>query len=154
MHLYDQLDLNRFPEEIRSRFERMKEYRKNTPEEPYVWGHNVTQRYIDLYRESLESAKLGEDETMANFVVFENEESQSSESRVSCRIDIIQGEKNINFGYSPRITDDMNHFLKMRLKKETSYTVKVSSPENDIEKEYKIDTGTEESQEFKLFLNK
>jgi len=154
MHLYDQLDLNRFPEEIRSRFERRKEIRKNTPEEPYVWGHNVTQRYIDLYRASLENTRLAEDETMAGFVVFENAESQDSESRVSCRIDIMHDEKSIDFGYSPRKTDDMNQFLKMRLKKGSSYTVKVSSPENNIEREYKILTGPEDSQEFKLSLNK
>ena len=48
----------------------------------------------------------------------------------------------------------MNYFLKMRLKKGESYLVKVSSPENNIEREYKIDTGTEDTQEFKLFLNK
>jgi len=154
MHLIDQLDLNLFPEEIRARYEGMKQFTGDNLEEPYVWGHNVTQRYIDLYRASLENSKLGENETMANFVVFENEETQGSESRVSCRIDIIQGEKNRDFGYSPRKTDDMNYFLKMRLKKGESYLVKVSSPENNMVREYQIDTGTEDTQEFKLFLNK
>lgn len=153
MHLFDRLDLNLLPEAFRSRYERMKEFRKDSLEDPYVWGHNVTRMYIDLYRASLENARLGEDETMASFVVFENEESQGSESRVSCRIDIIQDEKNINFGYSPRKTDDMNQFLKMRLKKGSSYRVKISSPEHNVVREYTIDTGTEDSQEFKLFLN-
>ena len=154
MHLIDQVDLNLFPEEIRSRYDRMKQFRRDNSEDPYVWGQNVTQRYIDLYRASLENAKLGENETIANFVVFENEETQGSESRVSCRIDIVHGEENKDFGYSPRKIDDMNYFLKMRLKKGMSYIVKVSSPENNIEREYKIDTGTEDTQEFKLFLNK
>ncbi len=154
MHLIDQVDLNLFPEEIRSRYERMKQFRRNNSEDPYVWGHNVTQRYIDIYRASLVNNELGENETIVNFVVFENEETQGSESRVSCRIDIVHDEENKDFGYSPRKTDDMNYFLKMRLKKEMSYIVKVSSPENNIEREYKIDTGTEDTQEFKLFLNK
>lgn len=154
MHLFEQLDLNMFPEEMRSRYERRMEFMGDNSEDPYVWGHNVTQRYMDLYRASLEIAPLGEDELIANFVVFENEESQGSESRVSCRIDIMLGEENKDFGYSPRKTDDMNDYLKMRLKKGTSYLVKVSSPENNIEREYTIDTGTEDSQVFKLFLYK
>ena len=153
-HLIDQLDINLLPEQMRSRYERMKQFMKDRAEDPYVWGHNVTERYIDLYRAAKEKARLGEDETMGDFVVFMNEASQDSQSRVSCRIDIIQGEKTIDFGYSPRKTDDMNHFLKMRLKKGSSYTVKVSSPENNIEKDYNIETGNEHSHEFKLFLHK
>jgi hypothetical protein len=153
MHLMEQLDMNLLPEQIRSRYERMKQYRRDNPEDPYVWGHNVTQRYIDLYRASQENARLGEDETMASFVVFEHEESQASESRVSCRIDILLGEETVDFGYSPRKTDDMNNFLKIKLKKGTSYMVKVSNPAYNIEQEYTIDTGSEDTQEFKLFLN-
>jgi hypothetical protein len=132
----------------------MKQFRKDIPEDPYVWGHNVTQRYIDLYQASLENTKLDENETIANFVVFKNEETRGSESRVSCRIDIIHDGENKDFGYSPRKTDDMNNFLKMKLKKETSYIVKVSNPEHNMEREYKIDTGIEDTQEFILFLNK
>lgn len=153
MHLMDQLDMDLLPEALRARYQRMKQFRGDRSEEPYVWGHNVTRRYIDLYRSSLENARLGEHETMANFVVFENEESQGSGSRLSCRIDIIHGEETVDFGYSPRKTDDMNHFLKMRLKKGTSYTVKVSSPAYHVDREYHIDTGSEDIQEFKLFLD-
>ena len=142
MHLVEQLDLNLFPEAFRSRYERMKQFAKENPEEPYVWGHNVTQRYMDLYRSSLENTRLAGDEIMANFVVFENEESQGSGSRVSSPIDIKQGDKNIYFGYSPRTTDDMNDFMKMRLKKGSSYRLIVSNPEIQIEREYPIDTGT------------
>ena len=45
--------VNKLPENVRPRFERMKEHASE--KEPYIWGHNVTQRYIDIYQKSIQN---------------------------------------------------------------------------------------------------
>ncbi len=145
-------DLNKLPEEVRPRFERMKEHASE--KKPYIWGHNVTQRYIDIYHESIKNSKLNEDELMANMVVFADGNTEKSESRLSCRVDVFEGDNNINFGYSPRKTDDMNQFLQFKLKKGTKYRVVVTNPENHIKKEFAIATNNGTTQDIQLILNK
>ena len=145
-------DLNKLPENVRPRFERMKEHASE--KKPYIWGHNVTQRYIDIYHESIKNSKLNEDELMSNVVVFADGNTEKSESRMSCRVDVFEGDNNINFGYSPRKTDDMNQFLQFKLKKGTKYRVVVTNPEKNIKKEFAIVTNTEPTQDIQLILNK
>lgn len=145
------VDVNKLPEKERPRFKMMKE--RTEKKEPYIWGHNVTQRYINLYQESIKNSKLKEDELMANIVVFVDKNTSKSESRLSCRVDVFNGEKNVNFGYSPRKTDDMNQFLKFKLKKDTDYKLVVSNPEKNINKEFTITTGTKDTQDIQLVLN-
>ncbi len=146
------VDINKLPEEIRPRFEQMKEHAED--KEPYIWGHNVTQRYIDIYQESIKNSKLSDDELMANVVVFANSNTNVSDSRMSCRVDVFEGENNIDFGYSPRKTDDMNQFLQFKLKKGTDYRLVVTNPENQINKEFTITTQNEPTQDIQLILNK
>ena len=147
------IDINALPEPMKTRFERMKlRSAGKEQEEPYIWGINVTQRYIDLYKKSMENSKLNDDELMAGFVVFKDENTSKSESRIDCRVDIFDGENNIDFGYSPRNTDDMNQFLKIRLKKETRYVAVVSNPANGINQSFTMETGKDASEEFKLVL--
>jgi hypothetical protein len=151
--LADKIDLDVLPENIRKRYERMKSYvGKQEKIEPYIWGINVTQKYIDLYQESIKNSKLKEDELIAKFVVFKDENTSKSESRLSCRVDIFAGDKKVNFGYSPRVTDDMNQFLQFKLKKETEYKVVVSHPKNKIDQSFTIYTGTDSSPDFNLVL--
>jgi hypothetical protein len=155
MHLMDEIDMNSLPEALRKRYEGMKEYGKDRKkEEPYIWGLNVTQKYIDLYQESIKNSKLAEDELMANVVVFHNENTSKSESRLSCRVDVLQGVKKINFGYSPRKTDDMNQFLQFKLKKGIEYTMQVTNPANSIDQTFKITTGVDSPKDIKLVLKK
>lgn len=150
-YIAHKVELNSLPEGIRERFKRMKE---RAPEkEPYIWGHNVTQRYIDLYQESIKNSKLAENELMVNVVVFKDQNTSGSESRISCRVDVFDGDKNINFGYSPGKTDDMNQFLQFKLKKDTEYEFVVSKPENNIYKTFTINTGTGETKDVQLVLN-
>jgi len=149
-HVLDSIDTSGFPEEMKARFKRMESRPKKG--EPYIWGVNVTQKYIDLYQESLENSKLNEDEMMADLVVFADADTTKSESRISCRVDIFEGENKIDFGYSPRKTDDMNLFLKFRLKKGTEYKAVVTNPGEGINQTFPILTGNNESEEFKLVL--
>lgn len=151
--ILDVIDLNSLPDPMKARFERMKSRSgERKKEETYIWGVNVTKRYIDLYQESLINNKLNDDELMANFVVFKNEDTAKSESRIDCRVDIYEGENIVDFGYSPRKTDDMNLFLKIKLKKETKYKVVVSSPAENINQTFDIQTGKDSTNEFKLVL--
>jgi hypothetical protein len=151
-HLLNKIDINSLPPEMRSRFDEIKS--EQNKEEPYIWGINVTQKYIDLYQESLKNSKLNNDELMANFIVFTNEDTSKSESRMSCRVDIFEGDKIVDFGYSPRKTDDMNLFLKFRLKKGTEYKAVVTNPGEGINQSFPIQTGNNATDDFKLVLKK
>ncbi|HPE74797.1 MAG TPA: transglutaminase domain-containing protein [Draconibacterium sp.] len=151
--ILDVVDLNTLPEPMKGRFERMKSRSaERKQEEPYIWGVNVTKRYIDLYQESLKNNKLNDDELIADFVVFKDSDTSKSESRLDCRVDIFEGDNLIDFGYSPRKTDDMNLFLKVKLKKETNYKAVVSNPAENINQSFEIKTGNEPGDEFKLVL--
>lgn len=150
-HLMSIIDPNKLPEEMKSRFERMKSFAGKT--EPYIWGVNVTQRYLDIYKASLENIKLAENETIANVVVFKDKTSSGSESRISCRIDVYEGDKVVDFGYSPRKTDDMNQFLKFKLKKNSTYKLVVTNPELSINQSFMITTGNKLTEDFNLTIN-
>jgi len=95
---------------------------------------------------------LNKDEMMADFVVFADENTSKSESRISCRVDIIEGDEKVDFGYSPRKTDDMNLFLKFRLKNGKEYKAVVANPGKGINQTFPVLTGNNESEEFKLVL--
>ena len=151
-HVLDSVDTSGFPEDLKERYKRRESGQKKG--EPYIWGVNVTQRYIDLYQKSLESSQLNDDEMMADLVVFANADTTKSESRISCRVDIFEGENKIDFGYSPRKTDDMNLFLKFKLKKGTEYKAIVSNPGEGIEQTFSIATGNNPVKEYKLVLKK
>ncbi len=151
-HGLDSIDTSGFPEEMQTRYKRMEKRPKKG--EPYIWGVNVTQNYIDLYQKSIGNSTLQENELMANFVVFADENTSKSESRISCRVDIFEGDKLVDFGYSPRITDDMNLFLKFRLKKGTKYTAVITNHGEGINQTFPITTGNNVYEEYKLVLNK
>ncbi len=151
-YVADVVNLSNLPEDVRARYERMKERASGL--KPYIWGHNVTQRYIDLYEKSVQNSALAEDELLANVVVFANENTSSSESRLSCRVDVQKDDEKVNFGYSPRKTDDLNHFLQFKLKKNTSYQFVVSNPEQAIEKTFAVTTGNDAQQDIQLILSK
>jgi len=150
-HSMSIIDPNKLPEEMKSRVERMKSFAGKT--EPYIWGVNVTQRYLDIYKASLENMKLAENETMANVVVFKDKTSSGSESRISCRIDVYEGDKVVDFGYSPRKTDDMNQFLKFKLKKNSTYKLVATNPELSINQSFTITTGNKLTEDYNLTTN-
>jgi len=149
-HVIENPNISSMPYEMQTRYLRMKDRPKKG--EPYIWGVNVTQQYIDLYHKSLENSKLNDNELMADFVVFADADTTKSESRISCRVDIFEGDNKVDFGYSPRKTDDMNLFLKFKLKKEIEYKAVVTNPGEGINQTFPILTDNNSAQEFKLIL--
>ena len=144
------VDTNKLPQQMRAQYEEMKN--EATGIDPYIWGHNVTKRYIDIYKESIKNSKLNDDELMANIVVFADKDTSVSESRLSCRVDVFEGDEKINFGYSPRKTDDMNQFLQLKLKKKSTYRFVVSNPEKQIKQEFLLTTESTPTQDIQLIL--
>jgi len=120
MHLVNEVDPDMIPEMWRGRLASMKEMGRDLPK-PYVHGVNVTQKYIDIYRNSMENRELAEDECICNFVVYKDSKSMNSQGRVSVLVEVYKDDEKVDFGYSPSRTDDTNNFLKFRLKKNTPY---------------------------------
>ena len=119
--------------------------------EKYIYGENVTRKYIDLYKNSIESTPLEKDETMANIVVYKDKNSQTSDMRLSCRVDVYSGEERIDFGYSPSNIDDNNNLLKFRLKKDKTYNLKITNSKYPEQlKSVELKTGANGSEDFLL----
>jgi hypothetical protein len=124
---------------------------------PLVWDHeskeihavNVTDRYIRLYEEQLVGQELKEDEILVDLVLYKNEKEQNAQGRISERILVFDGEKQLDFGYTPLSTDDLNKFLKFRLKKDRTYRLEFAGADGQT-KSKTIDTGNLEG-EIKLF---
>lgn len=115
-----------------------------------VHGVNVTDRYIRLYQESLEGKELADDELLVNMVLYKNKGGESAEGRVSEKITVFEGDKQVDFGYTPRPIDDLNKFLKFRLKKDKTYRVEFPGPGDEtFSKE--INTGDELEEVIKLY---
>jgi hypothetical protein len=124
---------------------------------PLVWDReskeihavNVTDRYIRLYEEQLVGQELKEDEILVDLVLYKNEKEQNAQGRISERILVFEGENQLDFGYSPLPTDDLNKFLKFRLKKDSTYRLEFAGADGQT-KSKTIDTGNLEG-EIKLF---
>jgi len=125
---------------------------------PLIWDRdskevhavNVTDRYIRLYQESLEGKELAKDELLINLVLYKSEGDESAQARVSDKITVWEGDKQIDFGYTPRPIDDLNKFLKFRLKKDKTYRVEFPGMGDEtFSKE--INTGDELEELIKLY---
>jgi len=88
----------------------------------YVHAVNVTDFYIDLYEKQFAEKKLAEDEIILNVVLYRSAGSIDGNDRVSKRISVWKDDKQVDFGYSPSKTDDLNRFLPFVLRKNTAYT--------------------------------
>lgn len=125
---------------------------------PLIWDRdskevhavNVTDRYIRLYQESLEGKELAEDELLVNLVLYKNKGNESAEGRVSEKITVWEGDKQVDFGYSPRPIEDLNKFLKFRVKKDKTYRIEFPGMGDEtFSKE--INTGEELEEVIKLY---
>ncbi|MDP4185548.1 MAG: transglutaminase-like domain-containing protein, partial [Bacteroidota bacterium] len=88
----------------------------------YVHAFNVTDRYIKEYQEQLSGEKLKDDETLVSVVLQKDDScSPDGNNRIAARIGVLSEGKEIDFGYSSSSTDDLNKFLKFKLKKNTEY---------------------------------
>ncbi|MFC2124694.1 transglutaminase domain-containing protein [Bacteroidota bacterium] len=151
-NIFMEMDTSELPD----RWKRFLERRKNgdrKPEKPYIFGHNVTQRYIDIYQELSESNPLEADELDIDVVLYKSPDEHTSKDRVSCRVEVYEGERLIDFGYSPVKTDDANRFLNFRIKKNTQYRIILKDPALEgKQKEILLETGQEANEVYKLFL--
>jgi hypothetical protein len=116
-------------------------------------GVDVTNRYIAIYQEQLRGHELENDETLVNVVLYEDEDSEgTSDGRVHKKVMVRSGNEEINFGYTPAPTEDLNRYLVFRLKKETSYTLVFENAEGQP-KEVEVCTSDENEQYITLYLN-
>ena len=149
-YLLGKIDVNLLPKRLQDYYKR--EGAELTKiEKPYVNGINVTQRYIDIYENSVNKIKLADDELIGEFVVYTDQSINSSSSRAKSRVEIYLDDKLVNFGYSPKETDDLNQFLKIKLKKNTDYTVIVKN--SMLKDDYKTTISTKEDQSQNFSIN-
>ncbi len=97
----------------------------------YVPAVNVTGRYIRLYEERLANSPLKEDEIFVDVVLYKKH-NDNEDTRLSEKIMVFEADKQINFGYSPSSVDDLNKFLKFKLKKNTEYVFKFDNGQGEI----------------------
>jgi hypothetical protein len=97
----------------------------------YVPAENVTQRYIELYRQQMANTMPADDELMLNVVLYRSADSKDGNDRVISRVSVSKGEERVDFGYTPGPRDDMNRFLTFRLKKNTDYHFSYTDDEGE-----------------------
>ncbi len=87
----------------------------------YIYAENVTQRYIDLYRNELMQNMPADDELFLNLVFYKSESNDNGNNRIVKRLDVLLDDDVVDFGYTPGPRDDLNRFLVFKLKKNTDY---------------------------------
>lgn len=123
---------------------------------PLVWdsaskaihAENVTPRYIKLYDKQLLHEKLNDNLLWAEIVL---RESPSSPKRVVQRINVSADDSPVDFGYTPSETDDLNKYLKIKLKKNKRYFFQFFD-ENGKIKEVEQSFGDEDSKMITLYV--
>ncbi len=96
---------------------------------PRVWdkdakdinGVNVTDSYIRLYEEQLAGEILEAGEILVDVVLYKEPDLEIADNRISEKVTVWDGDKQVVFGFTPTPTDDLNKFLKFKLKKDVSY---------------------------------
>ncbi|NOR73916.1 MAG: transglutaminase domain-containing protein [Draconibacterium sp.] len=97
---------------------------------PRVWdkdakdinGVNVTDSYISLYEEQLLGEKLEAEEILVDVVLYKEPGSENADNRMSEKVTVWNGETKVVHGFTPTPTDDLNKFLKFKLKKNVRYS--------------------------------
>ena len=116
----------------------------------YVHAENVTGRYIRLYQEQLTCEELQEGEVIVDVALYRN--NSSGDQRICSKIEVLKGDEVIDFGYSPSPTDDLNKFLKFKLKKGLEYTFRFKDETgNNLEENLTINA---ENKPVKLYQTK
>lgn len=88
----------------------------------YVPAENVTDRYISLYRQHLSGQKLADDELILYVSLYSDEDTSDGNARVSGRVAVTDGSKELDYGYTAGPRDDLNKLLAFTLKKNSAYT--------------------------------
>lgn len=105
---------------------------------------NVTERYIRLYQEELAGKELADDEILIDVVLYKKPGSEAADNRVSEKVSVWNGEKEVVFGYTPTPTDDLNKYLKFKLKKDVAYRFEYADAAGDKKSiDVKLDENSE-----------
>lgn len=120
------------------------------PKSKDIHAVNVTNRYIRLYKEHLVESELNDDELIVDVVMYKNKNEQEAPGRVSERVSVWEDDVELDFGFTPRRTDDMNNFLKFRLKKQRVYRLEFSGAAGEPRSQ-EINTGTYAGEVVELF---
>ncbi|MFV0378197.1 MAG: transglutaminase-like domain-containing protein, partial [Mangrovibacterium sp.] len=119
----------------------------------YVHGYNVTKRYIDVYNQQMHELQLPADEQLLNIVLYTDETcTPDGNNRVPTRISLVQNGQEVDFGFSPSPTDDMNKYLVFRVKRNQDYQLGFTR-ENGETKSTSIRTSNEPEMNQALYLN-
>ncbi|WP_120275725.1 transglutaminase domain-containing protein [Mangrovibacterium diazotrophicum] len=119
----------------------------------YVNADNVTKRYIDVYNEQMHESQLPADEQLLNVVLFKDEScTPDGNNRIPTRVSLMQDGKEVDFGFSPSPTDDMNKYLVFRVKRNQDYQLAFASENGEV-KTTKIQTSGEPEMNQALYLN-
>ncbi len=100
----------------------------------YVPAENVTDRYINLYQQQLTGGELKEGEVIVDVVLYKSN-STEGDQRISEKIEVLNNCEVADFGYSPATTDDLNKFLKFKLKINTPYVFRFADAAGNMKEE-------------------
>lgn len=100
----------------------------------YVPAENVTDRYINLYQQQLAGGELKEGEVIVDVVLYKSN-STEGDQRISEKIEVLNNCEVADFGYSPVTTDDLNKFLKFKLKINTPYVFRFADAAGNMKEE-------------------
>jgi len=150
-YLKGKADLSGLPKPIREYWDEEDEALDR--DAPYIHGVNVTSRYRALYEKTLMEDPLGPDATMAEIVVYKSKETNRADARLGGRVEVFQDGKLIDFGYTPGEKDDLNKFLRIRLKKNSEYELRIYNSSMEPVMSRMISTSEEELTTFRIFLS-
>jgi hypothetical protein len=111
---------------------------------------NVTDRYISLYQEQLAGRELNEDELIIDVVLYHDPDEKGGRGRIAEKVTLWEDDNQIDYGYTPLPTDDLNRYLKFRLKKDKVYRLQYSGADGKILSK-ELDTAKENGNVVKLY---
>ncbi|QZE13482.1 transglutaminase-like domain-containing protein [Halosquirtibacter laminarini] len=120
----------------------------------WIHAENVTERYIEVYQKSIDGQPLKEGEVMLRVVLLKAMAcSDQSDARVSRQINLYHKGKIINSGQSPDSYDDLNNFLKFKVKAGQTYNFSFPGV-NGEPKTFKYITTNDKDQMVRLYQSK
>ncbi|MDR1755906.1 MAG: transglutaminase-like domain-containing protein [Culturomica sp.] len=91
----------------------------------YVHAEDVTDRYVELYREYEARIKADGNHVSLKVVMFKKEQKeQNSDDREAVNVDIFCGTEQVGGGRTPGVERDMNDMLEFLVEKNKTYTFK------------------------------
>lgn len=91
----------------------------------YVYADNVTDRYVDLYKEYKSTITTDGNHVNVKLMMFKNKQCvQNSDGRVAANVDVFCGTEQMGGGRTAGPTQDMNDVLEFILEKNKTYTFK------------------------------